>query len=123
MPGLGIGKTRTRKKKKLRYRHKVAGSSTCPRLVVFRSNKHIYAQLVNDEEGHTILTGSSKSAEIRDQIKGKSKSEQAGIVGKYLGERAKEAGIGNIRFDRNGYLYHGRIKAFAAGARAGGLEF
>lgn len=123
MPGRGIGKTRTRKKKKLRYKHKVAGSGSCPRLVVFRSNKHIYAQLIDDENNKTMMTGSTISGIIRDQLEGKTKSEQAEVVGKSIGEKAAEAGIRNIRFDRNGYLYHGRIKALADGARAAGLKF
>ena len=117
------GDKRSRKKKKLRYFHKVKGSMEKPRLVVFKSNKHIYAQLVDDENGKTLLDASTLKSNIKVEVKGKKKVDQAQIVGKILGEKAIEAGIENVRFDRNGYIYHGRIKALADGARAGGLKF
>jgi len=104
-------------KRHLRVRNKVIGSAERPRLVVFRSLKHIYAQLVNDATGHTLATVSDLSLE-----QGK-KGERAAEVGKLIAERAKAAGITRVVFDRAGYRYHGRIKAVADGARKGGLEF
>jgi large subunit ribosomal protein L18 len=104
-------------KRHLRVRNKVSGSAERPRLVVFRSLKHIYAQLVDDTKGHTLATVSDLSLE-----QGK-KGERASEVGKLIAERAKAAGITRVVFDRAGYRYHGRIKAVADGARKGGLEF
>ena len=104
-------------KRHLRVRNKVSGSGERPRLVVFRSLKHIYAQLVDDTTGHTIATVSDLGIE-----QGK-KGERAAEVGKLIAERAKTAGITRVVFDRAGYRYHGRIKAVADGARKGGLEF
>ena len=104
-------------KRHLRVRNKVSGTQERPRLVVFRSLKHIYAQLVDDTANHTIATVSDLNIE-----QGK-KSERAAEVGKMIAERAKSAGITRVVFDRAGYRYHGRIKAVADGARKGGLEF
>jgi large subunit ribosomal protein L18 len=104
-------------KRHLRVRNKVSGTQERPRLVVFRSLKHIYAQLVDDTANRTIATVSDLNIE-----QGK-KSERAAEVGKQIAERAKSAGITRVVFDRAGYRYHGRIKAVADGARKGGLEF
>ena len=104
-------------KRHLRVRNKVSGTQERPRLVVFRSLKHIYAQLVDDTAGRTIATVSDLAIE-----QGK-KGERAAEVGKLIAERAKTAGITRVVFDRAGYRYHGRIKAVADGARKGGLEF
>ncbi len=104
-------------KRHLRVRNKVSGTSERPRLVVFRSLKHIYAQLVDDVANRTIATVSDQKIE-----QGK-KSERATAVGKLIAERAKTAGITRVVFDRAGYRYHGRVKAVADGAREGGLEF
>jgi large subunit ribosomal protein L18 len=104
-------------KRHLRIRNKVAGTQERPRLVVFRSLKHIYAQLVDDTARRTIATVSDLGIE-----QGK-KGERAAEVGKMIAERAKSAGITRVVFDRAGYRYHGRIKAVADGARKGGLEF
>ena len=104
-------------KRHLRVRNKVAGTAERPRLVVFRSLKHIYAQLVDDDARRTLATVSDLGIE-----EGK-KGERASHVGKLIAERAKSAGITRVVFDRAGYRYHGRIKAVADGAREGGLEF
>jgi large subunit ribosomal protein L18 len=115
----GVPKTgaERRFKRHLRVRNKISGTSERPRLVVFRSLKHIYAQLVDDTANRTIATVSDLNIE-----QGK-KSERAAEVGKQIAERAKTAGITRVVFDRAGYRYHGRIKAVADGARKGGLEF
>jgi large subunit ribosomal protein L18 len=115
----GVPKTgaERRFKRHLRVRNKVSGTAERPRLVVFRSLKHIYAQLVDDTVSRTIATVSDLGIE-----QGK-KSERAEEVGKQIAERAKSAGITRVVFDRAGYRYHGRIKAVADGARKGGLEF
>ena len=107
-----------RKKNKLRIRRKVEGSAERPRLVVFRSLKHIYAQVVDDVKGATLVaTSTLKLDKVSSNCKG---AEQ---VGKQVAEQAKKQGIQRVVFDRGGYVYHGRIKALAEGARAAGLEF
>ena len=110
-----------RYRRHLRVRRKVAGTAERPRLVVYRSLKHIYAQLVNDELGVTILGVSDASEGI--QVDGAGKVGRAKGTGKLLAEKAKSAGIAKVVFDRAGYRYHGRVQAVADGARAGGLEF
>lgn len=111
-------------KKKIRRKKKIFGSSERPRLVVFRSLKYIYGQIIDDEKGVTLVGASNLSKEVRDQLKeAKTKVEQSRIVGKFLAQKAIEKNIKKIVFDRNGYRYHGRVKAFAEGAREGGLEF
>lgn len=110
-----------RLKIKTRIRAKVSGSSDRPRMSVYRSNKDIYVQLVDDLEGKTVLAASSRDKGIASE-KG-TKTEIANKVGKLIAERAKEAGIESVVFDRNGYLYHGRVKALADGAREEGLKF
>lgn len=109
-----------RTKIKYRIRKRIKGTAEKPRLSVFRSNKAIYAQVINDLEGKTIAAASS-GKEIGD--KKMTKTEAAKLVGKLVAEKAKEAGIETIVFDRNGYLYHGRVKSLAEGAREGGLKF
>ena len=110
-----------REKIKKRIRSIVSGSAERPRMSVFRSNKEIYVQLVDDLEGKTLLAASSADKGIANE-KG-NKTEVATLVGKLIAERAKEAGIAKVVFDRNGYLYHGRVKALADGAREEGLQF
>jgi large subunit ribosomal protein L18 len=105
-----------RQRIKLRVRKKVNGTSERPRLSVFRSNKSIYAQIVDDLKGHTLAAAGSAGC------KG-TKTEQAAAVGKLIAERALAAGVKAVVFDRSGYLYHGRVKALAEGAREGGLQF
>jgi len=105
----------------MRIRKVVKGSPEKPRLTVFRSNMQIYAQIIDDIAGKTLLSASSRVKEIAD--KKVPKIEQAKLVGKLIAERAIEAGINDVVFDRNGYLYHGRIKSLAEAAREGGLKF
>jgi large subunit ribosomal protein L18 len=109
-----------RLKIKRRIRKVVNGSAERPRMSVYRSNKQIYVQLVDDLKGHTMLAASSTEDSIATQKV--TKTEQAALVGKLLAEKAKEAGITEVVFDRNGYLYHGRVKSLADGAREGGLK-
>lgn len=94
-----------------------------PRLSVFRSSKHIYAQVIDDMEGDTLAAASTLDPKVRAELNGKDKTEQAKVVGKVIAERAQEAGIQQVVFDRGGYRYHGRVKALADAAREGGLEF
>jgi large subunit ribosomal protein L18 len=115
-------KVARRQKIKHRVRKKIHGTFERPRLSVFRSNKEIYGQLIDDENGKTLVAASSREKEIAG--KGDiNKSEKAKLVGASLAEKAKQADIENVVFDRSGYLYHGRIKALAQGAREGGLKF
>ncbi|MFH1160553.1 MAG: 50S ribosomal protein L18 [bacterium] len=106
---------------KKRIRKIVTGTAERPRMTVFRSNKEIYVQLVDDLAGKTLLAASSQADEISSQKV--TKIEQAKLVGKLIAEKAIQAGIGNVVFDRNGYLYHGRVKSLAEAAREGGLKF
>lgn len=109
-----------RQKIKMRIRKKVNGTEQKPRLTVFRSNKEIYAQLINDVDGKTLVSASSKEKGFEKQG---TKSEGASVVGKNIAQRAKTAGIDTVVFDRNGYLYHGRVKSLAEAARENGLKF
>lgn len=106
---------------KQRIRKVITGTPERPRMSVFRSNKEIYVQLIDDVEGKTLLAASSRDKGIADQKV--TRMEQAKLVGQLIAERAKEAGIENVVFDRNGYLYHGRVKTLAESAREGGLKF
>ena len=106
-----------------RIRKHVSGTPERPRMVVFRSNKQIYVQVIDDEAGKTLAAASSNDKELAAQCKGKTGVEAAAIVGKAIAERAKEKGIEMVSFDRGGYLYHGRVKSLADGAREGGLIF
>ncbi len=109
-----------------RHRHirvRVHGTSERPRLNVFRSLRHIYAQLIDDSVGHTVVAASTLDAEVNAELEKLSKADQAKLVGKVLAKRALEKGIKLIVFDRGGYKYHGRVKALADGARAEGLQF
>ena len=115
------GRTQLRYRRHLRVRQKVAGTAERPRLVVFRSLKHIYAQLVNDDLGVTLLGVGDSSEGV--QVEGKGKIGRGKAVGKLLAEKAKAGGITKVVFDRGGYRYHGRVQAVADGAREGGLEF
>lgn len=104
-----------------RIRHRVRGSEERPRLAVYRSIKHIYAQVIDDRKGHTVAAASS--SEKNSAVKSGGNLAGAKEVGKLVAQRAKEKGINKVVFDRGGYLYHGRIKALADAARAAGLEF
>ncbi len=116
-------KEKARRARKKRVRGKVYGSPDEPRLSVFRSQKHIYAQLINDVEAHTVAAASTLSSEIRKQLKSASDVEAAKKVGELIAKKASEKGIESVVFDRNGYRYHGRVKAVAEAAREGGLKF
>ena len=111
-----------RKRRHFRVRKKVRGNAARPRLAVFRSNKHIYAQVIDDAKGHTLAAASSLEKELKAQLKTGADKAAAAAVGKLLAERAKKAGVDKVVFDRGGYRYHGRIKALADGAREGGLN-
>ncbi len=106
-----------------RVRKHVVGTSERPRLNVFRSLRHIYAQVIDDSQSHTLVSASTIDQEVGTEIEGLSKIEQARVVGKVLAERALSQGITQVVFDRGGYKYHGRVKALADAAREGGLEF
>ncbi|MCW2953886.1 MAG: ribosomal protein [Conexibacter sp.] len=114
-----LSKPTKRLKRRRRVRAKVSGTAVRPRISVFRSNRGISAQLIDDERGHTLVAVNWTEAELRES----SGSEQARRVGTLLAERAKAAGIESVVFDRGGYQYHGRVKALAEGAREGGLAF
>lgn len=113
-----ITKNEKRLKIKARVRGKISGTAECPRLTVFRSNKQIYAQVIDDLTGRTLASASS--LKIEEKLP---KKEQAMKVGEMLAKNALEAGVEKVAFDRNGYLYHGRIKELADAARKGGLKF
>jgi large subunit ribosomal protein L18 len=104
-------------------RRRVQGTAEQPRLCVFRSLNHIYAQIIDDTQGHTLVAASTLDAEVRAALNDKDKTGQAAIVGKTLAKRASAAGIDKVVFDRGGYLYHGRVEALAKAARKGGLKF
>jgi large subunit ribosomal protein L18 len=110
-----------RRIRRYRIRRRVVGDGRRPRLSVFRSSSHIYAQIIDDTRGVTLVSASSR--ETLGPLEGRGKTGVSSAVGKRLAERAKEQGIVKVCFDRGGYLYHGRVKALADGARAGGLEF
>jgi len=113
----------TRRRRHRRVRKKVIGRPDCPRLNVFRSLNHIYAQVIDDERGHTLASASTLDPEVRSLIDGLPKTEQAKQVGLAVARRAKAQGIEQVVFDRGGYKYHGRVRALAEGAREGGLVF
>lgn len=106
-----------------RVRKRVVGNSERPRLNVFRSLKHIYAQVIDDSQGHTLVAASTLDPELRTRVQGLTKVEQAKLVGEALAERALAHGLKRVVFDRGGYRYHGRVKALTEAARTGGLEF
>jgi large subunit ribosomal protein L18 len=112
-----------RKRRHARVRKKIAGTSNVPRLSVFRSLKHIYAQIIDDDAGQTLVSASTLDADVRPEIAGRSKMEQAQVVGRRLAEKALSRGVKKVVFDRGGYVYHGRVKALADASREGGLVF
>jgi large subunit ribosomal protein L18 len=116
-----FSKRNRRQNIRYRIRKSIKGTSSTPRLSIFRSNKSIYCQLIDDVNGHTIASASSKDDGIG--VAGGSKSDQAKKVGLLIADKAKSNNISNIVFDRAGYLYHGRVKSLAEGAREGGLSF
>ena len=106
-----------------RVRNKISGTKKCPRLNVYRSLNNIYAQIIDDERGVTLTACSTLDKEVAEKIKGKTKSEQAFVVGQVIGERAKALKIKEVVFDRGGFIYQGKIQALADAAREAGLEF
>lgn len=116
-------KNKDRQVRHERVRKTVVGTSERPRLNVYRSLSNIYAQIIDDSKGKTLVSASTLDKEIAEMIKGKTKTEAAKIVGEVIGKRAKEKKIKEVVFDRGGYLYTGRVQAVADGARASGLEF
>ncbi len=116
-------RTQARLKRKKRIRKKLVGTANQPRLCVFRSAKHIYAQVIDDSIGQTLAAASSLEKTVRESSEAKNKLNAANAVGKIVGQRALEKGVKKIVFDRNGFLYHGRIKAVSEGAREAGLKF
>lgn len=116
-------KNKARLKRHLRVRKKIEGTTARPRLNVFRSSKHIYAQLIDDVKGVTIAAASTMDKELRDQVTNGGSVESARKVGELVAKRAKEAGVEVVVFDRGGYLYHGRVQALADAAREAGLQF
>ncbi len=120
---MSVKSQRARRKRHLRIRRRLSGAPERPRLNVFRSHKHIYAQVIDDVAGHTLASASTVDLELQGKAVGKSKTEQSELVGKLVAERALDAGIKEVVFDRGGYVYHGRIKALADAAREAGLKF
>jgi large subunit ribosomal protein L18 len=116
-------KREARLRRHIRVRKKVKGTAKRPRLAVYRSLEHIYAQVIDDTVGHTLVSASTIDSEVRKLLTGKKKTEEAQIVGRVVAERAKRAGIHKVVFDRGGNKYHGRVKALADAAREAGLEF
>ncbi len=122
-----MGKKRTRavarKRRHIRVRRNVIGTAERPRLNVFRSLDEIYAQVIDDNKGHTLVSASTLENELKKKLKGKTKKEQAKLVGQAVADRAKKKGVKDVVFDRGGYKYIGRVAALADGARENGLKF
>jgi large subunit ribosomal protein L18 len=120
---MAIKSKKARKRRHRRIRMKINGTAERPRLNVYRSLNHIYAQVIDDVAGHTLVSASTVDSSLAADLEGKSKREKAAAVGKTVAQKAKDAGISEVVFDRGGYLYHGRVKALADGAREAGLKF
>ena len=118
-----VSKNAIRQRRHLRVRKKIVGTSERPRLNVFRSNANIYAQIIDDSEGKTLVSASTLDKAIADKVESSGNIEAAVEVGKLVAERALASGITNVVFDRGGYIYHGRVKALADAAREAGLVF
>ena len=116
-------KKKARLKRKKRIRKHLVGTQQRPRLNVFRSSKHIYAQIIDDEHGHTLVAASSLEKVVKEQPEFENKVAAAGFIGKLIGERAIKKGLKKVVFDRGGFLFHGRVKAVSDGAREAGLDF
>lgn len=112
-----------RQRRHSRVRKRISGTNHIPRLSIFRSLKHIYAQIIDDVSGRTLISASTLDPDIRAQVTELNKTQQAQLVGKHLAEKALSNGVTQVVFDRAGYQYHGRIKALADASREGGLEF
>ena len=120
---MALSREERRKRVHYRIRKHVNGTAERPRMVVFRSNKQIYAQVIDDEKGVTLVAAASNDKGLAAECKGKNGIDAAAIVGKAVAQRALEKGITTVSFDRGGYLYHGRVKSLADAAREGGLVF
>ena len=120
---MAIDKSKRREKIRKGIRKRIHGTAARPRLAVFRSNKEIYVQVINDDEGKTLAGASSMTKVVKEECADKNKSEVSKQVGLEIARRAKAAGIETVVFDRGGFKYHGRVKALAEGAREGGLTF
>ncbi len=118
-----VNRNEVRVRKHVRVRKKVSGTAECPRLAVFRSASHIYAQIIDDDKGVTLVAASTLDKAIKEKVAFGGNVEAAKEVGKLVAEKAIEAGISEVVFDRGGYLYHGRIQALADSAREAGLKF
>ena len=120
---MGFERAEKRATRRARVRRRLRGSDARPRLSVYRSLYHIYVQVISDESGRTLASASTVSPELREAAKSKRSVAAAKVVGKAIAERCREKGIGEVVFDRNGFLYHGRVKALADAAREAGLKF
>ena len=120
---MALNRIERRRRIHYRIRKHVSGTAEKPRMVVFRSNKQIYVQVIDDEQGKTLCAAASNDKVLAAQCKGKNGIEAAAIVGKAVAERVQEKGIKAVAFDRGGYLFHGRVKSLADAAREGGLDF
>jgi large subunit ribosomal protein L18 len=120
---MALNRIERRRRIHYRIRKHVNGTAEKPRMVVFRSNKQIYVQVIDDEQGRTLVAAASNDKALAAECKGKTGIEAAAIVGKAVAERALQAGITTVCFDRGGYLFHGRVKSLADAAREGGLKF
>lgn len=118
-----LNTNKSRKRRHARVRSKISGTAARPRLCIYRSLSNIYAQVIDDVSGHTLVAASSKDADVLDKSKGKKKREIAELVGSLIAQRAISGGIKSIVFDRGGYKYHGRVQSLADAARKAGLEF
>ncbi|AEA34317.1 50S ribosomal protein L18 [Hippea maritima] len=117
-----VDRKKERQRRKVRIKYKIRGTAERPRLCVYKSLKHIYAQIIDDESGRTIVSASTLDLDLRDKVKG-SNITSAKVVGEAIAKKALEKGIEKVVFDRNGYIYHGKVKALADSARAAGLKF
>ena len=120
---MALGNKEKRYKIKKRVRKKIRGTGEKPRMSVFRSNSHIYVQFIDDEQGKTLLSFSSRNKEVAEKSEEANKSAQAELVGQHAAKKSLEKGINQVVFDRNGYRYHGRVRKLAEGARKEGLKF
>jgi large subunit ribosomal protein L18 len=118
-----VDRNKVRLRKHVRVRKKISGTAAKPRLAVFRSARHIYAQIIDDVAGKTLVAASTLDEAVKGKVGGTGNKDAAKAVGQLVGEKAKEKGITQVVFDRGGYLYHGRVKELADAARAAGLEF
>jgi len=118
-----VARQKVRVKKHIRIRNRFSGTAERPRLAVFRSNNHMYAQIIDDVAGNTLVAASTVEKDIKANLKKTNDVEAAAYLGKIIGERAKKKGIDTVVYDRGGFIYHGKVKALADGAREAGLEF